>query len=244
MRKLLLLLVLVLGMGLSATAEPLYLSVVDIGLSGNRDGSVGNELLPSDIVAIDVYLAFNNASPGYPMYSGWSVDGLDIAMTATGPGSLDLDFAGVTAHPSGGEPRWLPGYGSYEVAGVVETPQKIAIDGVATYNGWNAYMDLVADDLMFLEGFLFHCDGPGAVEVALELDGPVVYPVPGYPGIGGVNIISPTSNWYMYPGSWGGSPIYPITDYLGSVVINQVPEPFTLGLLGLGGLALIRRRFF
>ena len=41
---------------------------------------------------------------------------------------------------------------------------------------------------------------------------------------------------------YGG--IYPANDYVGfdTVVIHQVPEPITLGLLGLGGLFLRRRK--
>ena len=39
-----------------------------------------------------------------------------------------------------------------------------------------------------------------------------------------------------------GDPYFEVTGTYDSVVIHQIPEPMTMALLGLGGLALIRRR--
>jgi hypothetical protein len=236
MRKLLVV-CLVLGMASLASAEVLSLSTVDLGASGGRDGTVGNELLPGDILGVEVWL--NTLGTG--SYAGYWIDGLDIALTASGPGSLDLDFAGVQTQGAGRL------YGAYGASAVVETTQKIAIDSEASFNGWTPYDDGDNGPDRLLWGFLFTCDGDGAVDVALELDGPAVPGLWNYAGIGSVNFASTASGYWKYPGTsryWSSNPnLFEMTNAdFGSLIINQVPEPFTMGILGLGGLALIRRR--
>jgi hypothetical protein len=67
-------------------------------------------------------------------------------------------------------------------------------------------------------GYLvFHCDGEGLVLIGI---GPNV-------AVGG---------------SIDGTTFGPVEGYLPAITIHQVPEPMTMSLLGLGGLALIRRR--
>ena len=241
MRKSLLVLIFVCGVASVAGGQALSLKVVDIGGSGGRDGSVGNELIPSDIVAITVvleYLPFGDN----PQEAGWWVDGLDISLDVmSGPGSLDVYFAGVQSHPEVGRRGWTSG-DYYYVTVEPCTPQHFAIDGYAGFNGWSAYEDLVEDDLDFLTGFLFHYDGPGPVELALNLDGPVINPSATYPGVGGVNIVCEHSNRWKYPGYLYDPYWRDLTaEDLGSIVINQIPEPISLGLLALGGLGLLRR---
>jgi hypothetical protein len=231
---------LVVGMAAFASGTPFYLKVVDIGESDGRTGTEQDPLMPSDVVGIEVWVEYDNAQPSYTFYSGWSFDGLDIALTASGPGTLDLDFGGMVSHPSGGEPQWHPQYGSWAGNAVVETNQKIAIDGNFGYNAWSAGVDNVKADLRFLEGFRFHCEGNGEVLVDLVEDGPRTYNVMN----NGTNVIATSWSYWMYLGGNAHGPIYGIGPYLGDIVIHQIPEPFTLGLLGLGGLALIRRRLF
>lgn len=244
MWRLLLATVLVLGMAAGSGAQVLSLKTVDVGYSGGRDGTLGNELQPSDVVGITVVLEFvHSPYSNEPNDHGHWVDGLDLSLDVmSGPGALDIAFEGVQAHPEPG--RRGPGDEYIVTAGAV-APDKITIDGYAAFNGWATVEDHILDDLDFLTGFLFHYEGPGQVEVALNLDGPVIHPSVTYPGTGGVNITESHSNRWKYPGflyapSW--RELEPAD--LGTLVFNQIPEPFTLGLLALGGLALIRRRLF
>lgn len=242
MRKPLLVMALALGIASVAGAQALSLKVADIGWSGGRDGSPGNELLPSDIVGITVVLEYLPFSDN-PQEAGYWIDGLDISLDVmSGAGSLDIDFAGVQSHPQWGR-RGESANDHYNVTAIPETPQHVTIDGYAGFNGWTAYEDLVEDDTDFLTGFIFFLDGPGPVELALNLDGPVVNPNVAYPGTGGVNIIAEHSNRWKYPGYLNGPYEWRNLEPgdLGSIVINQIPEPITLGFIGLGGLALMRR---
>ena len=243
MRKLVLL-VLVLGMASVASAEVLTLRVVDLGASGGRDGTVGNELQASDVVGLEIYLETINVNA---QYGGYWVDGLDISVDVeSGPGALDINFSGINDGAA------IPGrlYGNWISAGVVDNPQKIALSGENTYNGWTPWADQVDDGAYRLFwGMLFHCEGPGAVEVDINLNGPHVPGVYSYAGIGSRNYASTESNWWIYPGPswyWSQNPgLFQLQDAdLGSIVINQIPEPITLGLLALGGVALIRKRLF
>lgn len=245
MRKLVLAMVLVVCMGSFASGYVLELKTVDLGMSGGRDGTVGNELMPSDIIGISVWLNRSPVIPSYPFYEGYGIDGLQIAMVASGPGALDVDFAGIVAHPEAHEPRWMSQYQGYYVDSIViETPQRIAIEGHSGFFGWGSYHDLNQGDLEFLTGFIFHCEDVGPVDVTLELNGPVYIPPSSYPW-DGMNIVSDWMSYWSFPGGNGRDPIRGLepSDF-NILTINQIPEPITLGILGLGGLALIRRRLF
>ena len=240
MRRLLAI-VLVVGIASVAGAEVLTLKVVDIGASQGRTGGETDPLMPSDVVGLEIWLQVINPNA---QYGGYWIDGLDISVDVeSGPGSLDLDLAGI-------DPASQPGrlYGNYEVGAVVESPTKIAIDGEATYNGWTPWDDQADDgEFRMFGGFLFHCDGWGTVVLDINLDGPTV---PGGwkdAGIGSINYASTESGWWKYPGFaryWGANyGVFELTDaHLGSVIINQIPEPIALGILALGGLALLRKR--
>ena len=239
MRKLLLVLVFVFGVASVAGGQALSLKVVDLGFSGGRDGSPGTELVPSDVVGITVVLEYLPFADDIQQGGYW-VDGLDLSLDVmSGAGSWDIAFGGVQSHPEEGR---RGGGESYVVTAEIAAPDHVTIDGYADFNGWTATEDLVAADLDFLTGFLLHYDGPGPVELALNMDGPVVNPSVTYPGTGGVNIICEHSNRWKYPGYLYDPYWRDLTaEDLGSIVINQIPEPISLGLLALGGLGLLRR---
>jgi hypothetical protein len=73
-------------------------------------------------------------------------------------------------------------------------------------------------DTILVDHVLLHCDdAPGDVVVWMS------------PDVAGGGSIYTTG--MPYDGTWGAG-----------VVVHQVPEPMTIALLGLGGLALLRRR--
>jgi hypothetical protein len=75
------------------------------------------------------------------------------------------------------------------------------------------------DGEMVVDNVLIHCDARGDVKVELS-DDPALFELPGAVQGDGINV----------------DPVE------GGVIIHQIPEPMTLSLLGLGGLALLRRR--
>ena len=69
-------------------------------------------------------------------------------------------------------------------------------------------------------------------------------------GLGGEDMdvwhLDDGGNWSLYSPAWmtydaGGVLSFPVTDFSGYAVAG-IPEPATVGLLALGGLALLRRR--
>ena len=101
---------------------------------------------------------------------------------------------------------------------------------VAAFESWSLIVDGVTDkgigvmagvtfgsvDGKLIDNITLHCEGAGDVIVNLTI-------------AGSNHILTPEDR------------LLTAAD-LGSIVIHQVPEPMTITLLGLGGLALLRRR--
>ena len=86
-------------------------------------------------------------------------------------------------------------------------------DGVGMFIG----ASYIPQGSTIFDEILFHCEGiPGDVVITL---------------VSGQSIVPPE-----------GDPYVEVLETWDSVIIHQTPEPMTLGLLGLGGLGLLRRR--
>jgi hypothetical protein len=108
-----------------------------------------------------------------------------------------------------------------------DNPTDIIVGG---FESWSLIVDDVTDkgigimagvtfgevDGKIIDLITFHCEGNGAVTVNLTI-------------AGSNHILAPEDR------------LLTAAD-LGSIVIHQIPEPMTITLLGLGGLALLRRR--
>jgi hypothetical protein len=78
---------------------------------------------------------------------------------------------------------------------------------------------------VFMEGLIFHCEEETDVEIELVAFADVTRLIHDTEG----NVI-------------GSETVIPTGTIIDSITVHQVPEPMTMSLLGLGGLALLRRR--
>jgi hypothetical protein len=212
--KKLLAMCLVLSMATLANAAVLDVVTYDVGLSGGRDGTPGNELEPSDIIGVGVVVA-HNAYPGYPggTYDGYVVSSVDLDLHILGPGSIT-----VTTLKSG-----APDVGT-ALDTLVVNPLPIT-DGPGIDRIQGISLGGIGAGAVIIDNILFHCDGPGPVLLDLTLLGLSEY-APYNDGGGG-----PWPGWE------------PMTELdLGDLVVYQIPEPITMVLLGLGSVGLLRRR--
>lgn len=179
--KKLLVLALVLSMATMASAA------LQISVNGNRNPGV-IELLPSDTLILDIW---TNAAIAPAVGEGYFAIGT-VSQLGTNAG-------GVSLFPLDG------GIAIYDDAvanGIVMAAGENGVWGSVLLS----VLSGIAADTTIFDGIIFHCEGPGDVQV----------------------------NLYFSP---DGS----VFDIVDSVVIHQIPEPFTMGLLGLGGLFLRRR---
>jgi hypothetical protein len=151
------------------------------------------------------------------------LDAYDFDIHVTGPGTLMLW--------DGGPGELYQPYGQGVPVYATKNRQNPTLGGASDVNQWFGFSGIVNNSVAQLTdaltsvdsflpgdlcwGFAIHCDGEGDVIVDLTQ------------GAGTT-------------GTAGGDS-YGDADY-GDLTIHQVPEPVTLSLLGLGGLALIRRR--
>ena len=106
-------------------------------------------------------------------------------------------------------------------AGSTTTPQMITFDGgnIVTTPSLISYN---SPEMVLIDEIWFHCDSDTPVnDVTVLLTS------------GGINVVNPDTMDLS---------TIPAGTILDTLIIHQIPEPMTMALLGLGGLALIRRR--
>jgi hypothetical protein len=220
MKKLLAML-LVLGLANFASAT---MSFNLVPTQGGHGFSPDDPLLPSEWVEIDI------------VYGGdvplWNTG--DLTVTIEGPGEFCGADAGMYEPPTlpieevwTWHPKFDP---SYMYLDIVPNPgihnievvdsSKIIVGGTTDLQ---SYLGIPAGDIL-IDHLNIHCTGRGEVIVT-------VTPSTSSAGTSGM------------PTYWDDQLLVEDAQALGSsITIYQIPEPMTIGLLGLGGLGLIRRR--
>ena len=267
-RILALTLVLALGLAGSALATPVN-GVIGFALvpSGATDSAgmplpagAGTDpatpLHPSDIFYVDIVMyravpgTYLGISSTGGLYLNLSPDGAftytpgrysDQNATDTNP---TLDSVGVTYYQNLGQalppssptttgqgfqyiPQsgFTPAYTGLNVMDVLD-PQNLAIAGQLPANAYDILVNGMGPTVVMFDHIAIHCEGPLDVQVTLDVEQTAsIYGVP--------TIISSETGFAI------GEDFGALGDQL---TIYQVPEPMTMALLGLGGLALIRRR--
>jgi len=231
MKKLLALL-LVLGMA-SMTQAAFVLSV------GGQPAPDSIDLLPSEVVELDIHLLADDM-----LFNGG-----DLAIQlSNAQGSLNysgVSFPAATMRTKGVPVGVFPlkdnmGFaGPYAVVAGLSGPQNLVVSGGdlalnAKNNSvlegpWGGgYIPAVAANSypILMQGLMFHCEEPTDVTISLLAAGQGItrleYDVD-------KNVIGQTT-------------IYAPGTVLDTIIVHQIPEPMTMSLLGLGGLALLRRR--
>lgn len=206
------LLALVLVLGLASVASA---GIVDVVTDNVGDVTQGQ------VVNVKLVLNENIAFPTYPSYDGYLLSSFDFRLAVTGPATLAAGISGkgtailADANVSPFSFTDVPGDQTIEQMTGVATNPVNAEDGAVDLV-WNILLTVDADA------------APGAlITVDLILNGTSQYSVDSLPGSN-----APYSGWQN------------ATDEdLGDASMNVVvPEPMTMSLLAIGGMALIRRR--
>lgn len=231
MKKLLALL-LVLGMA-SLSQAAFILSV------GGLPAPDAIELMPSDTIELDIHLLADDM-----LFNGG-----DLAIQlSNAQGSLNysgLTFPAATMRTKGAAPNVWPlvdnmGFaGGYAVVPGLSNPQNLVITGgditlnaknnSANEGPWGGgYIPAVAANSypILMQGLLFHCNEPTDLTISLLAAG------------AGITRLEYDANKNVI----GQTVIYAPGTVLDTIMVHQIPEPMTMSLLGLGGLALLRRR--
>ena len=203
----------VLGVGiLASTASAAHLDLVF------ADGSTEVTLAPSETVEIDILFSMN---------AGDTLAGIGFVLDL-GAG-LDLMPEYNSIYPEG----WVNASNQFE--DVVN----VSLSGPPIEPGWGADEPKIGDIVLHQNDLL------GDYELVINFDYPVNVTKA---DASGYTLVAPGSYeaYVGYYGIGGGSPGY--TDGFAGVaprvplIVHCVPEPGSLSLLALGGLALIRRR--
>lgn len=237
------LLALLLVLGMASMAQAGVILSVD-GQPAANEYTFESGLVPSGTLKLDVMLE-----------AGMVINGGDLQVRVTGPGSLNssgITFPSLTLRywqdteledPYYIFHGWKNGVkvlGAPYAKAYSDPTSVIVTGGDLQWNTAGITTGSPAPKFTVLDNLFFHCEGQG--EVKIELIAPsglskLLYgPDPtGPPG-------EPWPLPWLLPEVIGVQSVAGAGAILDTIIVHQIPEPMTMSLLGLGGLALLRRR--
>jgi hypothetical protein len=171
-------------------------------------------IFPSDVIGVDVVYT--------PEAQGWSIIAISKEMVISPQGSMTANLGVSISTPfNPGLIIWNPGWHpDLSRITIISDPKQGKVG--------DPLIDIVANDVgsvatgIVLDHFLLHCEGPFDVLVKL-MENPNTE-------VAWESLESDEDwNWFHL----GEGP---------GIIIHQTPEPMTITLLGLGGLAILRKR--
>ena len=232
MKKMLSLL-LVAVMSTMASASVITLSTYDVGGSGGRLGTAPgpDALLPGDTVGLEMVLQ-HNPYAGSPSYDGNFTSQFALKLAASGHGTLSVPEV-VVGKNTEFDVKMHTGF-----ALGVKKISAVAGDNPVTNGGLN---------IDFLEAALLS-GGVSANQGATALVWNIMFTATGGDNTT-MDLLAGTGGLYAPYQNFTGDNYYPesspITngELTGTTIYQyEVPEPMTLSLFGLGGIAALRRR--
>jgi hypothetical protein len=240
MMKKVLALMLVLGMTSLASATVIDVVTVGTGDLGHA-GTSTDPLHPSETIEIAIILNYNPYPGGWTSYDGYVMDGMDLDLHVTGPGSLEVPglYNAKFGFRYGDDLQHHVDFGVWSQSGSNDGTEEgyvplIAGNAIASMSG-GVLTGVIAGDengnpptspTVLVWNLFLHCEDYGPVNLDLTLAG--------------------STRIADYTDATGNGPYpdwrYAVEGELGDLVIHQIPEPMTIALLGLGGLFLRRRR--
>jgi PEP-CTERM motif-containing protein len=221
-------LALLLVFGLASVASAGIINVVTVGTgSMGHAGTINDPLDISETIEIKIVMP-QTLYPGWPSYNGALLSSMDLDLHVAGPGTLDASEYVGKAEPYSPVINGHANIAPFIVQdnGSADPLDWFIADGLDRMGGVATNpVDSSLGDQDLVWGLIFHCDGYGEVLLDLTLNGLTEI----------AEFKTPTGDPFE-----GWRPI--MEEELGDLVIHQIPEPVTMTLLGLGGLALIRRR--
>jgi len=238
MRKLLAMF-LVLGMATMANAA--------IQLSVDGSTELADEIVQmaeSEVIILDAHLGVDDLLSGGDMIvrvtpqvgAGGSLNTQNMVfMLGYGPDYPGyVDF--VTLDTETGD--YEVGFGTWEAPwGIISaTPDEVKISGGNLGNGAEGLTGNSVGEYIIFDGLEFHCEGLGEVLIELIAASDIIYYTWDID-----QESTPMGTTYSLINQ-NNVPVYAQGTVLDSIMIHQIPEPMTLSLLAMGGLALLRRR--
>ena len=207
------LLVLMLVLGITSLVSATVIDVVTVGVgSSGNAGTVSDPLETGETLMLKIVIN-HNPYPGWSSYDGYALSSMDLSLTATGSTTLSDGVSGKTTSLLSDA-----GLSPFVYTGDGTSYSKISGVAVTPIKG--------AADLVWNIVLTAAHEADGIIDIDLGLNGTSQYA--DYTDSTGAN---------PYPGGW----LNAVEGDLGDLQV-YVPEPMTLGLLGLGGLFLRRRK--
>ena len=219
-----------------ASATVIEVETYDIGLSGGKLGAAGDAIMIGESVGVRIRMLFN-AYAGFPSYDGYATDAFGVGInniSGSGAGTLSANVATTdkNGNPATYDITFDSGFDAATKYSASAATNPIDSSGNVTVLSGTSSNIVSANGqvngVILVEGLILTGDAAGTFTLDMIAQAGRYFDSQNNIGTAG----------------YGASTAFSSdVDSIGDMVVHvAIPEPLTVSLLGLGGLAAARRR--